>query len=291
MSVVHVRRLRQLRIPISARTPQRLLVQFVVALVLLLAISARARSEARAARCARRSSSPSRPRSSPCGSRSDRLPKAGDSLRVRPRPLRRALRLRARLQRRPRSGALRDDRRPVSRGARRLRRRAILDSCASAVRPSWPVTALLILVEGAAIPMEINRTWGQNEATPPARVFTVRRRAAGLRARRSTARRHGDHRVPVRRSGVGDSLRLLRRRRTGSRSPTATAATSRRAYKERVARLQRIARIPKRRGSRSKTLARRTSCVHRNAFANAADADTVESWLKAHGATETRALP
>ena len=26
--------------------------------------------------------------------------------------------------------------------------------------------------------------------------------------------------------------------------------------------------------------------IHRNAFANVADADTVENWLKAHGATE-----
>ena len=34
----------------------------------------------------------------------------------------------------------------------------------------------LILIEGAAIPMEINRTWGQNEATPPARVFIPYRR-------------------------------------------------------------------------------------------------------------------
>ncbi|MGZ5477808.1 MAG: hypothetical protein ACXWH1_15105, partial [Thermoanaerobaculia bacterium] len=33
------------------------------------------------------------------------------------------------------------------------------------------VTAILILVEGAAIPMEINRTWNQNEAMPPARVY------------------------------------------------------------------------------------------------------------------------
>ena len=32
------------------------------------------------------------------------------------------------------------------------------------------VCCLLILVEGAAIPMEINRTWNQNEAMPPARV-------------------------------------------------------------------------------------------------------------------------
>ena len=31
--------------------------------------------------------------------------------------------------------------------------------------------------------------------------------------------------------------------------------------------------------------------VHRNAFANAADADTVENWLKAHGATELERFP
>ncbi|MSO51836.1 MAG: hypothetical protein EXQ51_05385 [Acidobacteria bacterium] len=40
------------------------------------------------------------------------------------------------------------------------------------VRPlAVGVIALLILIEGAAIPLPMNGTWGQNEATPPARVF------------------------------------------------------------------------------------------------------------------------
>ena len=74
--------------------------------------------------------------------------------------------------------------------------------------------AFLILIEGAAIPMEINRTWNQNEAVPPARVIaTVLATApARLRARRGAACRHRDHRISVRRCGVGDSLRLLRGR-------------------------------------------------------------------------------
>jgi hypothetical protein len=58
------------------------------------------------------------------------------------------------------------------------------------------------------------------------------------------------------------------------------------SYKERVAHLQRIAKDPEAawkslQGSRSTH-----AIVHRNAFANLADADMVEAWLKGRGASE-----
>ncbi len=107
---------------IRARTPQRLIMQFAIAVALLLAISPRARVEARAHRAiadhARfhahdpRDVAVARPAA-----------ERRRAIRLGLRPLRLALRLRPRLQRRPRPGALRDDRRVVSRDAGRLRRR------------------------------------------------------------------------------------------------------------------------------------------------------------------------
>ena len=62
-------------------------------------------------------------------------------------------------------------------------------------------------------------------------------------------------------------------------------------YKERVARLQRIAKDPEAAWQSLKDSGSTHVVLHRNAFANAADADTVESWLKAHGATEIERFP
>ncbi|MEO7158231.1 MAG: hypothetical protein ABI039_11745, partial [Vicinamibacterales bacterium] len=154
--------------PISARTPQRLLMQFGLALLLLLVISARARSEA--ARLLRSpivfavaatilamwlSLGP--------------IPKAGDSL-VSGLGLYHVL----------------YDYVPGFNGVRAPARYAMIAGLFLAVVAGYgaarlstlraagvlvPLTAMLILIEGAAIPMEINRTWGGNEATPPARVF------------------------------------------------------------------------------------------------------------------------
>jgi hypothetical protein len=58
------------------------------------------------------------------------------------------------------------------------------------------------------------------------------------------------------------------------------------SYKERVARLQRVARDPGAAWQSLKDSGTTHVIVHRNAFASAADADAVESWLKANAATE-----
>ena len=143
-------------------------------------------------------------------------------------------------------------------GARAFLRKSVKPS---AVRPSSSsVRSVLILVEGAAIPMEINRTWNQNEAMPPARVDALRAAGpAGLRARRGAAGRH--RRSPSSRSATprGRSVTSTTPPRTGSRSPTATAAASRRATRSASRGCSASPRIPKRRGSRCRTPAPRTS--------------------------------
>ena len=62
-------------------------------------------------------------------------------------------------------------------------------------------------------------------------------------------------------------------------------------YKERVARLQRVAADPEAAWQSLRDSGTTHVVIHRNAFAKPADADTVESWLKAHGATELERFP
>ena len=286
--------------PISARTPQRLLLQFVIASALLLGISPRARIET--ARLMR----------SPIAFAFAAtilamwlslgpLPNAGEA-RV--------------------SGfglyGLLYDYVPGFNGVRVPARYAMIAGLFLAIVagygfkhllslipdprspiPVLAVASLLILIEGAAIPMEMNRTWNQNEAVPPARVYSygrLDRRSLAKASRPSTpvsrhcprARRSRNSRSATRRGRFATSTTPPR---TGSRSPTATAAASRRSYKERVARMQRIAKDPEAAWQSLKDSGSTHVVLHRNAFANGADADTVESWLKAHGATGARALP
>ena len=294
--------------PISARTPQRLLIQFAVALMLLLAVSARARVET--IRIVR----------SPIAFAFAAtilamwlslgpLPNAGEA-RV--------------------SGfglyGLLYEYVPGFRGVRVPARYAMIAGLFLAIlagygfqrllafralvpasRPALggvegfliPVACFLILVEGAAIPMEINRTWNQNEAVPPARVFSYGRLDS---------------------SGVGEGVPPVYSRVAAlppgtaiTEFPFGDAAWEIRyvyyaaahwkpitngysgnfppRYKERVARLQRISKDPEAAWQSLKESGSTHVVVHRNAFANVADADTVESWLKAHGATELERFP
>ena len=73
---------------------------------------------------------------------------------------------------------------------------------------------VLILLEGAAIPMEINRTWNQNEAMPPARVYPGAEPEPPRPSTPASPRCRPAPSSPNFRSaiGVGNPLRLLRRR-------------------------------------------------------------------------------
>lgn len=162
-----------------------------------------------------------------------------------------------------------------------------------------PVTGFLILLEGAAIPMEINRTWNQNEAMPPPRVYSygslerrspgegvppIYARVAALPAGSAiTEFPFGDAAWEIRYVYYAAAHRKpITNGYSGSFPPR---------YKERVARLQRVAKDPEAAWMSLKDSGSTHVVVHRNAFADAADADTVESWLKAHGATELERFP
>jgi hypothetical protein len=148
-----------------------------------------------------------------------------------------------------------------------------------------PVACFLILIEGVAIPMEMNRTWNQNEAMPPGRVTPYREaprvyaRVASLPAGTAiTEFPFGDMAWEIRyvyHAAVHG--KPITNGYSGSFTPR---------YKERVARLQHVARNPEAAWDSLKDSGSTHVVLHRNAFANGSDADTVESWLKAHGATE-----
>ena len=157
----------------------------------------------------------------------------------------------------------------------------------------------LILIEGAAIPMETNRTWNQNEAVPPARVYSygrLDRRSLGEGVPPVYARvaalpdgtaitefPFGDAAWEIRYVYYAAShWKPITNGYSGSFPPN---------YKERVARMQRIARDPEAAWQSLMDSGSTHVVLHRNAFANGADADTVESWLKAHGAKELERFP
>jgi len=152
------------------------------------------------------------------------------------------------------------------------------------------VTGLMILVQGAAVQMEMNRTWAQNEATPPARVLPasqappVYARIAALPAGTAiTEFPFGDVAWEIRYVYYAAThWKPITNGYSGSFPPP---------YKQRVARLQRVAANP---GAAWQALGDTGTThvvLHRNAFANPAGADTVEAWLKSHGATELERFP
>jgi hypothetical protein len=142
------------------------------------------------------------------------------------------------------------------------------------------------------VPMEINRTWNQNEALPPARVYPagstdvppVYGRIAQLPSGTAiTEFPFGDAAWEIRYVYYASvHWKPITNGYSGNFPPR---------YNERVARLQRIATNPDAAWTSLKDSGSTHVVVHRNAFANAADADTVESWLKGHGATEIERFP
>jgi hypothetical protein len=147
--------------------------------------------------------------------------------------------------------------------------------------------------------MEINRTWNQNEAMPPARVYPtlafghrglgegvppVYARVAALPAGTAvTEFPFGDAAWEIRYVYYAAAhWKPITNGYSGAFPPK---------YKERVARLQRIAKDPDAAWQSLKDSGTTHVVVHRNAFANPGDADTVESWLKAHGAKEIERFP
>ena len=155
------------------------------------------------------------------------------------------------------------------------------------------VTSVLVLAEGAAIPFEINRTWNMHEATPPARVYSAHTlgrttgAAAPLVYNRVAALPAGS---VITEFPFGDGAWEIRyvyyaaahwkpitNGYSGGFPPR---------YKERVARWQRINADPDAAWQLLRESGTTHVVLHRNAFANPADADIVDTWLKSRGAME-----
>ena len=152
------------------------------------------------------------------------------------------------------------------------------------------VISMLILLEGAAIPFEINRTWNMNEATPPARVMPYAQ-APPVYARISalpegsavTEFPFGDGAWEIRYVYYAAAhWKPITNGYSGGFPPK---------YKERVARLQRIAVDPEAAWQSLRDSGTTHVVVHRNAFAASRDADVVETWLRNHGAYELERFP
>ena len=152
------------------------------------------------------------------------------------------------------------------------------------------VLAVLILIEGAAIPMEMNRTWAQNEAEPPARVFpagkapAVYARVASLPAGSViTEFPFGDGAWEIRYVYYAHThWKPITNGYSGAFPP---------AYKARVARLSRVSVDPEASWRTLIDSGTSHAIVHPKAFANPADSVTVEAWLRAHGAEEVERFP
>jgi hypothetical protein len=268
--------------PISARNPQRLLIQFSVSLALLLVISPRARTAA--ARIVRSpiffafaatllavwlSLGP--------------VPRAGD----------------ARVTGFGIYGVLYDYV-PGFNGVRVPARYAMIAGLFLAIVAGYGYQRLqalrqlpflllaacvLILAEGLSVPIEINRTWRQYEAEPPARVFTggnvpvVYRRVEQLPAGTVlTEFPFGDAAWEIRYVYYAAShWKPITNGYSGNFPPK---------YKERVARFQRVAQDPDGAWLALKDSKTTHVVVHRSAFAQVEDANLIEAWLKSHGATQ-----
>ena len=277
--------LKFLGVMISARTPQRLLMQFIVSLALLLVLSPRARVES--LRIARSpiflalaltvlamwlSLGP--------------IPKAGDSL-VSGFGLYNVL----------------YDYVPGFNGVRAPARYAMIAGMYLAVLAGYGmqrglahiapftralaviVCGALILVEGAAIPMEINRAWNQNEAMPPSQVFPYRQAPAVYQRVAALPQGSAISEFPY-----GDAAWEIRyvyySAAHGKPITNGYSGNFPPRYKERVARLMRVGTNPAAAWASLRESRTTHVIVHRNAFATSTDADTVEAWLKANGATE-----
>ncbi|MFA5909042.1 MAG: hypothetical protein WC815_09730 [Vicinamibacterales bacterium] len=152
------------------------------------------------------------------------------------------------------------------------------------------VVALLILLEGAAIPMEMNRTWAQNEAMPPARVVPaaqappVYARVAALPAGSAiTEFPFGDAAWEIRYVYYSAAhWKPITNGYSGNFPP---------AYKVLVARLQRVTTDPEASWQALTGSGSTHVVLHTNAFATPADAETVRAWLTAHAARMLEQFP
>jgi len=152
------------------------------------------------------------------------------------------------------------------------------------------VVALLILIEGTAIPMELNRAWAQNEAMPPSRVYPA---ADAPPAYQSIAALPDDSVITE--FPFGDPAWEIRyvfysathwKRLTNGYSGNFPSE-----YSARVARLRNVAVNPDAAWQALVDSGTTHIVLHPAAFANSADAERVRGWLRAHSARVLEQFP
>jgi hypothetical protein len=152
------------------------------------------------------------------------------------------------------------------------------------------VAAALVLLEGAAVPIEINRTWAQNEAMPPARVYP-RSQAPAIYTRLASLPAG----AVVTEFPFGDPAWEIRYTYYAAAhwKPITNGYSGNfpQGYQERVARLQRVTANPDAAWQALRDTGTTHVVFHRNAFAKAEDAGAVEAWLTSHGAIELDRFP
>ena len=278
-----------LGLPIRARTPQRLIWQLAIAAMLLLVVSPRTRSLA-----ARASRSPitffAAATMLALWLSLGPQPKAGDALV---------------------SGfglyGVLYDYVPGFNGVRVPARYAMLAGLFLAVLAGYGVATLvrragalapaavglvglLILIEGAAVPLEMNRTWAQGEATPPARVYPasqappVYASVAALPAGSViTEFPFGDAAWEIRYVYYAAAhWQPITNGYSGGFPPD---------YQARVARLKNVAANPEASWQSLLDSGSTHVVLHPAAFAHPGDAVNVQSWLTAHGAKLLEQFP
>jgi hypothetical protein len=159
-------------------------------------------------------------------------------------------------------------------------------------RIAMAVIAASVLLEGTAVPIERNRTWAQNEAMPPPRVYPARSPTAPPVYARIGALPPG---AIITEFPFGDQAWEIRYVYYAAAhwKPITNGYSGAfpQRYKERAARLQRVLANPDASWQTLRDSGTTHVVVHRNAFAKPEDAEAVEEWLKSHGAIELERFP
>ena len=149
-----------------------------------------------------------------------------------------------------------------------------------------------VLVEGAAIPMEINRTWSVNEAMPPARVYPAGSLGVPPVYARLAALPEGSVITEFPFGDIAWEIRYVYYSAAHWKPITnGYSGAFPPQYKERLARLQRVNANPEAAWQALRASGATHVVFHRNAFAKPEDADAIEAWLKSHGAIELERFP
>ncbi|MGH9386817.1 MAG: hypothetical protein ACRD2N_21305 [Vicinamibacterales bacterium] len=150
--------------------------------------------------------------------------------------------------------------------------------------------SLLILVEGAALPLLVNWSWAQNEAMPPARIFPADRAPAAYRRLKSMAAGTVVTEFPF-----GDAAWEIRYVYYSSvhGKPITNGYSGQFPpdYKVRVARLGRVSVNPEAAWQSLKDTGTTHVLLHPGAFLNPGDAESVRSWLVRYRATLSDSFP